>query len=251
MRDDETVHISCLLRAVNCKTQDSFLVKVLYHLTSLCLSRRDYVAARTFLQRYVAAKMAAQGRLPADVHHWINESWYRDSSFGKSVSPILQMDYLDTTDKLLYNDIPERPIYVARYVPETRMATIVYGHQERGFIKLPKSMKGIGAGSLLLVRLQQPVHTGEKLSYYTFRTSRWEELPPSPFLKEIEGKITSNKSMTVFFVRFGKEFAFVPKELYKKRPLAVGERMIARIIWDYHKNRECWSWRCVSIKEKF
>ncbi len=246
-QDDESFYIACLLRAVNCKTKDAFLVKILYLLTNLSLAKQDFVAARTFLSRYVSSKMDSQSRMPSEVYHWMNEAWYKDSKV-RQTSSILQLDYMQITDELLFADMPEHPLCITHIISEARIAMVVYGYQKSGRIRLPKSMKQINVGTCLLARIKEPVPSSNNLTTYSLRQVRWNELPPTTFLRTIEGKITSNQSKTAFFVKFGKEFAFLPKYLYKNKELNVDEKITAQIVYDYQKNKACWSWRCISIK---
>lgn len=250
MHDNEKVYLACLLRAVNCKTQDTFLVRVLYLLVNLSLSHSDYVAARLFLKRYVAAKTAAQSRLSADVVHWIDEPWYKDTLTEGQKSEILQMDYQAITNEVLFADIPERPACIVHYDAMSRWATVVYGTQERGRIRIPKSMKNVCDGTCLMTRIGAPTQESDKLTCYTIRRIKWEELPPTSFLRMVEGEVTANRSNSAFFVKFGKKFAFIPNELYKGKELKVGSKITAHVVLDYQKNKSCWSWRCLSYSSR-
>ncbi len=246
-QDDETLYLACLLRAVNCKTQDTFLVKIFYLLTNLSLAKRDFQAARSFLKRYVSVKTSMQSRMPPEVYHWINEVWYIGRGDELS-SMILQMDYMHITDELLFADVPEHPLCITHIIKDTNHAIVVYGYQERARLKLPRSIRHINVGTCLLARFKESDSSSDILKPYTVRKVKWEDLPPTNFLRTVEGKITSNREKTTFFVKFEKEFAFIPKDLYNDKFLDVGASVTARIVYDFQKNKARWSWRCTSFK---
>lgn len=248
MQSDATMHKACLLRAVSCKSEDNYLVSVLYRLSSLLIAERDYAGARHLLQRYVAAREANQSRLPNDVYHWTSEAWYQDENLTPQHSPSLSSDYLSLTDALLYRDQPEIPLYVTYVNSERRVAAAIYGMQQRGEFRLPRNLRKLQQGTLLMGRLNQVDTHGDKLSFYTLRKIQLKELPDAPFLRHVQGKVTSNSAQTAHFVKFGREFAFLSPNLLQGQSLAVGSDVSALILCDYQKAKQCWSWRCIEVQ---
>lgn len=245
-REDEMLYLACLLRAVNCKAKDAFLVKVYYQLAYELISRHDYIGAKLFLQRYIKAKEDAQSRLPSDVCHWMSESWY-NTDVNRGTSPTMQIDYKGITDLLLYADIEEQPMCVTYYDSKSGRVHVVKGYQQQGTMKVPHTLRNVKPGMLLMVRLDESRTLGEKLVALTVRVVDYKSFPKTEFLRCVEGRITTNSKKSAWFVQYKKEFAYIPNELVSGSSIKVGEIVLARMVLDYQRNKSCWSWRCIEI----
>lgn len=94
---DEDKQLACLLRAVHCRTQESFLGKVRTRLASLLIKRSLLDHARYQIDA-VAQCYTAQGwRIPHDIEDWMRQPWYSSATPDKC-NPI---DYQRITDDIL------------------------------------------------------------------------------------------------------------------------------------------------------
>lgn len=246
-REDETLRLACLLRAANCKTKDEFLVRIHYQLAYELIARRDYVGAKLFLELYIKTKESTQSRLPTEVAHWTSSGWFLTTKIKRQDSPFLTMDYMGMTDRLLYADIEEKPMCISHFDSKTGRAFVVYGFQKRGVLKLPRSLRKIQYGTILMVRLDEARSHGDRLIAMTARVEVCGNVRQTSFLQCFEGKVTTNAKKTAFFVQHKSSFAFIPPECQKNGQVKEGDRVCVCAVLDYQKNKSCWAWRCISL----
>lgn len=236
--NDEDKQLACLLRAVHCRTQETFLGKVHIKLATLYIKRGMLNSARYHIDA-VTRCYASQGwRLPNEIDCWIHQPWLNTTT-PNDKDPL---DYMAITDDILC-DGAEECVAVVTYVDQnSRKSFIIYGKEKRTVLKL-----------------RFKVHVGRalKLHYITDSEGRMKvisstmvQLPSClDYAKYVEGSIDKRDDKEFAFLKSGSIRCFVSSNIVKKYGLKNGDNVKSLIVYDYDKKKESWNWVCVNIKK--
>lgn len=236
--NNEDKQLACLLRAVHCRTQETFLGKVHIKLASLYIKRGMLNSARYHIDA-VTRCYASQGwRLPNEIDCWIHQPWL-NSTTPDDKDPL---DYMAITDDILC-DGAEECVAVVTYVDQnSRKSFIIYGKEKR-----------------TVQKLRFKVHVGRalKLHYITDSEGRMKvisstmvQLPSNlDYAKYVEGSIDKRDDKEFVFLKSGSIRCFVSPNIVKKYGLKNGDNVKSLIVYDYDKKKESWNWVCVNIKK--
>lgn len=236
--NEEEKQLACLLRAVHCRTQETFLGKVHIKLATLYIKRGLLNSARFHID-VVTRCYASQGwRLPNEIDCWIHQPWI-NSTTPDHKDPI---DYMSITDAILC-DGAEESIAVVTYVEQnTHNSFIIYGKEKR---TVQKFRFKVNVGKTL------------RLHYITDSEGRMKVLSsmsvhlPSDldYAKCVEGKIEKRDDKEFAFLKSGSVKCFVSPNIVRKYDLKNGDKVKSLIVYDYNKKKEAWNWVCVNIKK--
>ncbi|WP_302449562.1 hypothetical protein [Alistipes shahii] len=236
--NEEEKQLACLLRAVHCRTQETFLGKVHIKLATLYIKRGLLNSARFHID-VVTRCYASQGwRLPNEIDCWIHQPWI-NSTTPDHKDPI---DYMSITDAILC-DGAEESIAVVTYVEQnTHNSFIIYGKEKR---TVQKFRFKVNVGKTL------------RLHYITDSEGRMKVLSsmsvhlPSDldYAKCVEGKIEKRDDKEFAFLKSGSVKCFVSSNIVRKYDLKNGDKVKSLIVYDYNKKKEAWNWVCVNIKK--
>ena len=236
--NDEEKQLACLLRAVHCRTQESFLGKVHIKLATLYIKRGMLNAARFHIDA-VTRCYASQGwRLPNEIDCWIHQPWI-NSTTPNGKDPI---DYKSITDAILC-DGAEECIAVVTYIDQnTNKAFIIYGKEKRAVQKF-----------------RFKVHVGEtlKLHYIEDNGGRMKvlsstsiQLPSNlDYAKYVEGNIDKWDDKEFAFLKAGSTRCFISPNIVRKYDLKNGDNVKSLIVYDYDKKKAVWNWVCINVKK--
>ena len=242
LEDDELKYMACLLRAVNCHVQEQFLVRVYLILACAFRQRGYYADARSYLDKYCQIKAETQTNVSREANSMLNEAWYAEAAGQK---PSFELDYMSVTNELLFADTPETDAVVSFVNKDKKMVTVVYGKGKEGFFKYARFIKKLNNGDSLKIRIQE-VSADGFMKVYSARVS--DTLVDSDFCKSVTGSITSNRSMTAYFLQTDKESYFIPPFIVSKMQLVIGEPVSAIVLYSKNKKRGEWGWSCVKLK---
>lgn len=236
--DDEDKQLACLLRAVHCRTQETFLGKVHIKLANLYIKRGLLNSARYHIDAVTRCYVSQGWRLPNEIECWIHQPWLNSTIPDGNVS----IDYMSITDAILCNGA-EECIAVVTYVDQTNhKAFIIYGKEKRTVQKLRFRVQ---AGNIL------------KLHYITDNEGRMKIISSTKFqlpsnlnyAKYIEGKINKRDDKEFAFLKSGSLNCFVSPNIVKKYKLKNGDNIKSLIIYDFDKKKNAWNWVCVNAKK--
>lgn len=242
VEDDEQKYMACLLRAVNCHVQEQFLVRVYLILAGALRQRGHYADARFYLDKYCQIKAETQTNVSREANSMLNEAWYAEAAGQK---PSFELDYMSITNELLFADTPETDAVVSFVNKDKKVVNVVYGKGKEGFFKYDRFIKKLNNGDSLKIRIQE-VSADGFMKVYSARVS--DTLAGSDFCKSVTGSVTSNRSMTAYFLQTDKESYFIPPFIVSKMQLVIGEPISAIVLYFYNKKREQWGWSCVKVK---
>jgi hypothetical protein len=240
-KDDEKC-MACLLRAVHCNTQDQFLVNLYLMLANAFQQLKYYADARYYLDKYFQVKQDTQASVSRLAASFKNQDWY---SKAAGQTPSYQLDYMTITNELLFHDIPETDAVVSFVNKDKKMATVVYKKGKEGFFKYDRFLSRLNTGDMLKIRIQEVSADG----FMKLFSVRLSETPVvSDYCKSVTGTVSSNMSMTTFFLQSGKESFYIPPTISTKMQLIVGEPVSAIVLYSYNKKKEEWKWNCIKVK---
>ncbi len=235
--NDDEKQLACLLRAINCKTKEDFLVKVRIKLADCYIKRERFDLAKNQIDIATKTYLSHGWPLPDQLESWIHQPWINTTT----PSSYETLDYIAITNAILFNGA-EEAIAVVTYVdPQSHRAFMVYGYKKK-----------------LAQRLNQKVLTGDTLRIYYIDDSNGKpkiigstrcSLPNDlNYAKHVEGTIRKKDDQRHALIHFDNENAFLSADMANKYKVKDGELVKCRITYDYDRKREKWNWVCVKIR---
>lgn len=238
-------YLACLLRAVNCQTEEQFLVNVYFILTSEFIRRKEYANAKLYFNRYLHGKElqgAPIAPLACEIKKRFNSQWKKESE----KEPFCDIDYVSITNEILFGDIPERNAVVTFVNRDKKMATVLYGIKKEGFFKYDKLLSNIHVGDVLNIRVSE-VSSDGRMDVFSARIMM--DFEDTDYYKKVEGVVSSNNSQTAFFINVQNDSYYIPMSLLEKKKPMIGEMISGIAVYGYNKNKDDWGWKCVKIKK--
>lgn len=234
--NDEEKQLACLLRAVHCHTQETFLGKVHIKLANLYIKRGLLKSARFHIDAVTRCYVSQGWRLPYEIACWIHQPWLNSTTPDKNAP----LDYMSITDAILC-DGAEECVAVVTYVDEnSHKSFFVYGKEKRA---VQKFRFKVYAGATL------------KLHYTTNNEGRMKvisativQLPSDiDYAKYVEGKIEKRDGKEYAFLRSGSVRLFTSPTIVRKYNLKNGDNIKCLAVYDYDKKKGTWNWTCINV----
>jgi hypothetical protein len=237
-QEDPDKQLACLLRAVNCKTQEQFLGKIRVKLAQLYLRRNMPDCARYHIDTTVRCYMSNGWRLPAEIDDWIHQEWLNVAS----PNPTSPINFMAITNQLLFSEAKEAIGIVAYVDPTTKRASIIYGKQMRTAAKLP--IKASPGMALLLNYAPEDKNRIRILSAKP--TNLTSNLP---YAKIVEGVVKKRDDKNYAFLKSGGDGYFIAANCVTKYKLKNGQPAKGLVVLDFRKKDQSWNWQCLRIMQ--
>lgn len=224
--DEPSMRLACLLRAVHCKTQETFLGRVRQELASLYVASGDVARAKHHLDCVAVCYCQQRWHLPAEAQDMLRYVSARTRETDGSDS----IDYRPMTDALLLRGCPESLAVVTWVDAKAHRAALVYGFKKRAAMGL-KSIDGrVEEGTLLRVR-EYP--EGDKHSgVCTAAVVQDDEFSEQSYLKRLRGVLKVPEGKTFGFMKSHGINCFVKPELLSRHHLTGGEGVTLLAVLD-------------------
>ena len=236
---DEEKKLACLLRAVNCHTQESFLGKVRIKLADLYIKQMHFDLARYQIDTVANCYVSHGWHLPNEIDNWMHQPWYSTTvSNGRDT-----IDYKSITDEILC-DGAEESLAVVTYVDKTsNKSSMIYGCKLRICQKLHFK---VSVGNVL------------KLHYITESDGRVKVLSAVRtqliinlnYAKIVEGAINKRDDRDFAFLNLKSINCFIAPTIVMKYHLKNGDNVKGLIVYDYNRKKNKWNWVCVNVISK-
>jgi tetratricopeptide (TPR) repeat protein len=234
--NDQEKQLACLLRAVHCKTQESFLGKVRIKLADLFIRRNELPQAKFQIDKVTQCYLSHGWHLPHEIDYWIHQPWI-NSIVASDESPI---NYQSISDSILLDGTEQAIAVVTYYDQNSKRATLIYGYEK---LLKEKIRFKVGPGAVI------------KLNYITEADGRMRVLqagkttfPPGlDYAKVVQGTIKKRNESSFAFMHYGDQKAFVSPQAVNKYHVTNGENVKCLIVYDYDKKKEKWNWVVISI----
>lgn len=243
-RGEEDIQLACLLRAVHCRTQETFLGKVRMKLVSAYVQRRDYSRAKHHLDIMTRCYMEQGWHLPFELQNWMRESWVNNTQADGSDG----LDYKRYTNEILARGA-NKSIAVVTYVDYgKRRASLIYSERKR--INVPLSNLGVKVKEGTLLELQWMSGTDGSITIVNARPIGKDALQGNSYIQMIESKISKQENNQFAFIKKGSVQCFIRPEIVQKYNLHNNDEVSVLAVLDYNKKKECWNWTCVTLIKK-
>jgi len=237
--NDQEKQLACLLRAVNCRTQENFLGKVRIKLAALYIQRKQFDYAKHQIDKVTQCYESQGFQQPYDVYCWIQQPWIKKAS-PNSNAPL---DYMAITDGLLCQGTEEAVAVVTGVDSNTRKVNLVYGYKKRTSQKL--RMK-VGTGVML--KINYITEADEKIRIISAGQTLFQN--DLDFVKVAEGSVQKCPDKDFAFLKTKRGQFFISPNVVKRYKLQDGEKVKSLVVYDYNKRKEVWAWSCVNINKQ-
>ena len=240
-KDDKDIQLACLLRAVHCRTQETFLGKVRMKLVSVYAQRRDYARAKYHLDLMTSCYLEQGWRLPYEAQSWMRETWVNtvqsDATDG--------LDYRQYTDDILARGA-KQSIAVVTYVDMTRRrASLIYGERKR--VNVPLSNLGLKVKEGTLLELKWFPGNDDNIVVASAKIADKNALNNTSYIKSIKGKVSKRDNQAFAFVNGGDVQCFIKPEMVQKHDIRNNDEVTVLAALDYNKGKNSWNWTAVSL----
>lgn len=240
-REENDILLACLLRAVHCKTQETFLGKVRVKLASVYLKRNDYARAKYHLDQMVRCYMQQGWHLPYEVQNWMREPWINnvkaDSSDG--------IDYKSYTDSILARGAKQSLAIVTYIDHSKKRAIVVYGEKKRA--NIPLSDFGIKVKDGALLELQWMDGSDGGIVVVGAKILDRQAMENTSYIQIVKGNLLKRENNPFAFIKQGNLQCYIKPEIVQQQNLQDKENVTVLAVMDYNKKKDNWSWNCVTI----
>lgn len=233
----EEKQLACLLRAVHCRTQETFLGKVRIKLATLYIKRMQFNYARYHIDAVISCYSSHGWKIPYEIDNYIHQPWFNTVEPDGN-DPI---DYKTITDGILCDGAKESIAVVTYVDKKSHKSSMIYGYEQKMFQKLEFK---VTVGNIL--KIQYIMNKMGQIK--VLRTSRTQLPKFLNYAKFIQGTIDKREDKDFAILKSGSIRYFVPPTLVKNGNLDNGDNVKSLIVYDYDKKRMCWNWVCVNVK---
>lgn len=239
-RDDPQKQLACLLRAVHCKTQESFLGKIRIRLAELYINNQDFARAKYHIDIVSSCYLQQGWKLPGQLQQWSWQNWLQ-STKPNSTDPF---DYNPITDEMLFTDLAECLAIVTYVDVQNKRASLVYGMQKRIAVKYGKWSIKPKEGVVLKIKYTS---AGENITI--IQAEKAQGPFNLPFVKIVTGTVEKKAHNPFAFLKSNHEDIFLSPAIVSKYQLVGKETVTAAAVYDFNKKKNEWAWSCISIKQ--
>lgn len=239
-RDEPNKQMACLLRAVHCKTQESFLGKIRIRLAELYINSQDFARAKFHIDKVSTCYLQQGWKLPGQLQQWTWQSWLQATQPDGS-DPF---DYKPVTDQMLFSELSECLAIVTYVDTKARRVALVYGMKQRAMVKYGHWNLAPKEGVVL--KLKYTIE-GENINVISAEQAQGPF--KLPFVKIVTGKVDKKANNPFAFLKSDAEDIFLSPAVVSKYNLIGKEVITAAAVYDFNKKKNEWGWSCISIKK--
>ena len=234
--NEPDTQLACLLRAVHCRTQESFLGKVRIKLASFYVQRNQLDKGRFHIDAVIRCYASHGWKLPYEIDCWIHQPW---------LNTILpngndELDYMSITDNILCNGAEQTVAIVADIDQNSHKATLIYDYKKRMMQKLRTR---VNAGMVLKINYVEDQEGHPKVINST-RTNLPADLT---YAKYVEGVVNKRADKNFAFLKCGFKDYFISPNVVLHFNVQNGEQVKCLAIYNYNRRNDNWDWTCVTI----
>lgn len=237
--NDSDERLACLLRAVNCRTQEKFLGKVRIKLAGLFIQRHQLDCAKYQIDKVTRCYLSQGWHLPYEVDCWVLQPWINTVNSNDN-API---DYMTITNAILCEGAEEAIAIVSHYNHNTGKVTLVYGYEKKTVQKLRFR---VGPGAVLKINFVAE-HDGRIRLLSAGQTRFPDDLD---YAKIVEGTVRKRSQNPFAFLRNDQGNYYIHPTIVQRYHLQDRETVKGLAVYDYNQDRNEWSWKCVSINRQ-
>ena len=233
------LQIACLCRALLCRTEAIFLVKVRQKLVKLLLQRQAYPEARAEVEQLRAAYTQKGYPLPPSVHQWEKADWYTNAKAGKNNNQYYRQ-YQAQAEGLLLSELPKQEAVVLAFDFASKQLDFIDAAGQRAQVKYFGREKIIRNRCYRLWLSGDSSDGGRQLLHLQPMAA---DEGFGGLKKRFAGKLRVLGSGDALA-----EDVFIPSMLLTGKTMSAGQKVagVAVRSWDNSKRRA--GWRCVELE---
>lgn len=228
--------LACLLRAVNCRTQESFLGKVRIKLATFYVQRQQYDYAKAQIDAVTKCYMSNGWRVPYEIDAWLHEPWLSTATPKVDHS----VDYISITNDLLLEGTKEALAVATYFNLESKKCALIYGFKRKTMQKLRFK---VSPGEVLRINFV-PDGEGRVKILNSTKVKDFDELP---YLKVTDGIIRKRPDKNFAFLKSSISDCFISPQIVESYKLQDADHVKALIAYDFDKKNNEWNWICIKI----
>ena len=230
--------LACLLRAVNCKTKETFLGKVRIKLAKLYMTKQQYDKARFHIDKVTRCYVEQGWKLPPEINNWMHEQWLnRTQPNGNE-----DVDYMAITNTILCEGTEEAIAIVTYFDQQSKRVSMIYGYQKRLSQKLRIK---VGPGAVLKINYIIEAEGKPKI----LNAVKGNFPNDLQYAEVVQGIVDKRDDKPFAFLKVGTQRYFIPPNTVQKFHVGNGETLKALAVYDYDKKKDSWNWVCISINK--
>jgi hypothetical protein len=236
---DDTRKIACLCKALTCKTQDDFLVKIRQKLAALLIQGKQYVEAKTEIESILATRNSNNWPIRGELLQWQSQDWYK-STESRTDNKNFYQSQVSIAEEILLADKPERTVVVEFVNSHKKILNFVESKTSKGFFFYGDHLKEVSIGNVLKVRFKENPQ-GEHYKLLSAKLS--EEEPDSDVVKDF-----SDNLKVIPYINIG--FAgdvFIDSKTIEKKNLQPNQPINGKAIISYNKKKQEWGWKAIEV----
>jgi hypothetical protein len=232
-RSDTALQFACLCKALDCRMEDPFSVKLRRKVVPLLLERGESAQAAAQVHRLKAIYVREAWKLPGEVLLWSLMPWAKEHSAAKEDRALFRAHSREA-ESLLYADIPEVRIIVSAVFRQKGWVYYVSEEGRPGSFRCAAGEALPEVGAAFRARLLE--ETGQTHAF-ALQPLPKEEVPET-LRKRFSGVLRRIPGQAFAFV----DDVFLPPALVEAYALAPGQYQSGWAVrsWDKHKERLGW-----------
>lgn len=234
--DEPDKQMACLLRAVNSRTSDNYLMKVRTKLAALYIDRSMLGHAKYQIKQVIKCCMSNHWGLPSEIASWIHQPWIE--SVEEDNHEIL--NYMEISNSILCEGTEEAIAVVTQIVHETNKVVLVYGYQKS--IKQKLRLR-VNLGDVLKINyIIAPDGTLRILN--AVKTQLASGLN---YAKMVRGVVRKRADKDFAFLHTANGDYFMSPDIVNRSNIEDGMRQRCLAVYCYNPKKDSWDWKCMSV----
>lgn len=242
--DDTEIKLSCLCRALMCRTEAKFLGKVRLKTARLMRELGYDSNAKTELLELSKVYDENGWRTPREALQMMQETWFAETSAPDSNISFYR-ENIGPSEEFLFLDAKEYPILVTHINHEKRICSFITEDKKKGFFST-RALKGrFNDNAVCLVRFDDKPQENCISKVLTCKPVKDIRPYYGIFFRKIEGSIK---------IRQGNTFGFVDDIFIDGRhitdSITNGTSVTGTAVLSFNTKKQQWGWRAVHVKNK-
>jgi hypothetical protein len=234
LEEDPEAQIACYAKALQCATEESFLVNIREELAGRLVKKEQYAEAKFEIERAIQARQDKEWRISGQLQSWQKEEWYKNAN-TRSDNKKLYAQYESMIESILYQDVPAQIGIVIFVNREKRMSGFMVSKSVSGTFKWHQLPGKASVGQTLELRLIKRKGR-EGVWYQAVGVKRVDTEPPETLVKKFSGELFRRPDWEFGLV----DGVFIPPPLIRKHYLSSGDQIVGKAMISYDKKRNQW-----------
>lgn len=239
---DDDLKFACLCKALTCRADAQFLVKVRLKLADMMTARGFFDEARTEIDEVIRVYSKHKWKIPAHINDRTAAEWYQNAQPFQSNFQFYQ-EYAGICDELVYSDLPETAIMVTSHNKAKNLCNFITGDMRRGFFFTNNFKEFFNENDIFLVRFDGDILDNRATAVLSLRPETEIAKYIDIFFKNVEGELRLIP---------GRDFGFI-EDIYVDGKLIPynfesGANVSGTAVRTYNIKKDIWGWKLVNLK---